>query len=529
MIDPELRADVEAWIAGDPHEADRAELSDLLTLGAKDALRERFAGPLTFGTAGLRGPLRAGPNGMNLAVVRRTTAGIARWVRSLGGSTVVVGYDARHRSVEFALDTAATLAGAGLTVRLADRAWPTPCTAFAVAWCGAHAAVQITASHNPARDNGYKVYDATGAQIIPPDDTRIAAEIAAQPSASTIPTLSVEPELGDDLFDAYCAMALEATPPNGDGSGVRIVYTPLHGVGGALALRLLRAAGFAAVHPVDVEMTPDPDFPGLPFPNPEEDGVLDAADAVAVREALAERDIVVANDPDADRIAVAVTSPVHGRRRLSGDELGTLLGEARLSSTHGRRIVARSRVSSSALSVAAAAHGAECIVTPTGFKWLVRAADGRGAPLVFAYEEALGYAVTNRVRDKDGMTALLLVARLAATEHLLERLARVAARDGLFVTSQWAPRFEGSGGHDEMRNALARLDAGEADPIEVAFPEGTAKVRQSGTEAKLKCYFEVVLTFDEPSAFAYETARERGLVACERMRVALAERLGLAS
>jgi phosphomannomutase len=520
MIDRGLRAAVDDWIRADPHGGDRAELTALLDAGAAAELRARFAGPLQFGTAGLRGPLRAGPNGMNLAVVRRTTAGLASWLRRHGGDGVVVGYDARHRSAEFAHDAAATLTALGMQVWLADRAWPTPCTAFAVRWCGAGAAVQITASHNPASDSGYKVYDATGAQIVPPIDAEIASAIDAQPPARDLATVPVQPDLGDELLDAYCTTARCVL--QGNAREVAIVYTPLHGVGASLATRLLHDAGFERVALVAGEARPDPDFPGLPFPNPEEPGALDAAFALAGPD-----DLVLANDPDADRLAVAVPSPLHGRRRLSGDELGTLLGEARLAATTGPRVVARSAVSARALDAAARVHGAECVVTPTGFKWLARAADGRDAPLVFAYEEALGYAVTDAVRDKDGLTALLLTAELAAGEPLLDRLARVAVRDGLFVTAQWSPRFDGANGPERMQVVLDTLGTAPGDPIEL--PGGRARVRPSGTEPKLKCYFETALELEGPSAPAYEERRAEGLATCEGMRTALAARLGLLS
>ncbi len=538
MIDAALRGQVERWILGDPHAGDRTELQALLDAGDAAAaadLAERWSGPLEFGTAGLRGPLRAGPRGMNLATVRRTTAGLAAWLvaaqrskpgsTDVGGGTVVVGYDARRRSREFALDAAATLAAAGLGVRLADRPWPTPCTAYAVRWCRADAGVQVTASHNPAGDNGYKVYDATGAQIIPPDDGAIARAIDLQPDANAIPTTAVAPNLGDDLIDAYCAMALRVIARS-SARTLRIVYTPLHGVGGTTMARLFAAAGFDDVHRVESQFAPDGAFPGLPFPNPEEPGVLDAAIALAREVGAA---IVVANDPDADRLAICVDSPTHGWRMLSGDELGVALGDHLLDDASGARVVARSRVSSSGLDAVAAAHGAECVVTATGFKWLARAADDREGSLAFAYEEALGYAVSDQVRDKDGMTAALVAADAAARMPLLDRLAAIAHRDGCHVTTQWAPRFEGPDGHAAMAAAIERLGSAPADPIDVALPGGRALIRRSGTEPKLKCYFEVVLDLAEPTVEAYERVRRAGLSACERMRVDLARRLGLAS
>lgn len=527
MSDDALRAEVAAWIADDPHAGDRAELADLLAADDLTELRDRFAAPLAFGTAGLRGPLRAGPNGMNLAVVRRTTAGLSTWVRAAGrDGGVVVGYDARRRSQELAHDAAATLAGAGLVVHLADRPWPTPVTAFAVAHLGAAAGIQVTASHNPAGDNGYKVYDHTGAQIVAPDDTTIADAIRAQPGAATIATAPVAPTLGDAMVGAYATAALGVLGGLSERRDVRIVYTPLYGVGGALMLDLFAAAGFDDVHPVAAELAPDSGFGGLPFPNPEEVGVLDGALALA---AAVDADLLVANDPDADRLAIGVRSPVEGWRRLSGDELGLWLADLVLDATAGddapQRVVARSRVSATALDRLAARRGVECAVTPTGFKWLSRVVDGRAGRLVFAYEEALGYAVSPIVRDKDGLTAALVAAAGAATEPPLTRLARIGVLDGVSVTTQWAPRFEGPGALERMHAAMARLGAG--DPIVVEVGGGVVQVRPSGTEPKLKCYIEVVVTPADDSVAAYEAARRSGLEQAATIQAEIAARLAL--
>jgi phosphomannomutase len=518
VITPELRVRVIDWIAADPHDGDRAELLELLDRDDVGALAARFSGPLTFGTAGLRGPLRAGERGMNLAVVRRTTAGVARWVLDQGGTSVVVGYDARHRSREFAHDAAATLAGAGLAVHLADRPWPTPLTAYAVQWCDADAGVQVTASHNPAADNGYKVYDRTGAQIIPPDDARILAAITAQPAANAIAQRDVTPNLGADVIDAYAAMAMcvvgRTTPRT-----VRIVYTPLHGVGGAFMSGLFAAAGFHDVHLVESQFEPDPTFGGLAFPNPEEPGVLDAALDVARTVGAG---IVIANDPDADRLALCVESPVHGWRPLTGDEIGLLLGDELMARRAGP--VARSSVSSQGLDAAATARGQTCVVTSTGFKWLSRAADRLDAPLVFAYEEALGYAVSTAVRDKDGLTAALIAAECASIRAPLAALATIAHRDGQFVTSQWSVRFEDPDACSRILGAESGLDAGL---ITIESPEGRVLLRASGTEPKLKCYFEVWRRLATATAEEYERVRDDGLAACARMQVALASRLGI--
>ncbi len=525
MIDVGLATAAQRWIDADPHDGDRAELRALLDAAANrpeaaNELAARFVGPLEFGTAGLRGPLRAGPNGMNLAVVRRTSAGVASWLQSEARDGVVIGFDARHRSREFAEAAAGVLAGAGLRVWLADRPWPTPLTAFAVRDLAAGAGIQITASHNPASDNGYKVYDHTGTQIIPPDDARIAASIDVQPAARDIDVVPVTATIGEEIVDRYLDLAATVASST-NRRDVRIVYTPLCGVGGDVMARLFARVGFDDVHVVASQARPDPQFPGLPFPNPEEPGVLDAAIELAARVGA---DLVIANDPDADRLAVCVASSSGRWRMLSGDELGLVLGEALLRDARG--VVARTAVSSPAIDAVAARLGSETVVTPTGFKWLSRAADGRGLPLVFAYEEALGYLVDARVRDKDGMTAAIAAAACAAEEPMLARLARIAAVDGAWVTSQWAPRFEGADGLRTMRAVVDSL--GDADPVVVEFEAGEVLVRPSGTEPKLKCYFRTRVEVDTDDVATYELARQTGLQRCEAMRIELAPRLGLA-
>ena len=559
MIDAALRARVEEWMAGDPDGVTRAELETLLRrddAGAAGDLADRFAGELEFGTAGLRGPLRAGPNGMNRAVVRRATAGLAAWLlaRGDGDRCVIVGRDARHGSEQFARDAAGVLAAAGIPVRHATHPWPTPFTAFAVRHLGAAAGVQVTASHNPANDNGYKVYDGTGAQIVAPTDAEIAAAIATQPRADRIPcdpgSSRVEP-IDDEIVGAYYAMA-DALVPRA-ARRLRIVYTPVHGVGGVHGLALLTAAGFDAVTPVAAQMRPDPEFPTAPFPNPEEPGVLDHALSLAPR---AGADVVLANDPDADRLAIAV--PVAGGRarwrRLSGDELGALLADALLRTPDvAGALVARSVVSSRWLDRIAAARGADVAVTLTGFKWLARAADDRsGARLVLAYEEALGYSVTTSVRDKDGLTAALVAAAALDEQPAHERLVALARAHGLFANSQWSARFEGADELAAMRAAIDALraappralaghdvvavidhrDGGHglpaADLLELHLANGRVLVRPSGTEPKLKVYLERVVPFAGVDAADYESARANALDALEPLRAAIAATLGLA-
>ena len=419
MIGAELRAEAERWIAGDPDERDRAELRALLDDGGEAAradLADRFGARLEFGTAGLRGAIGAGPNRMNRAVVRAATAALAGWLSSYRGpdaaqAGVVIGCDARHRSDEFAEEAARVLGGAGIRARLLPPRQPTPLLAFAVRHLRAAAGIMITASHNPPADNGYKLYLGDGAQIIPPVDKQIAGAIAGLGDLSRIPVaLPDSPliaRLGDEVARAYLDAIVAAVPgpaaPGGEPSGVRVVYTPLHGVAAGLALRAFERAGFGPPKVVAAQAEPDPAFPTVAFPNPEEPGALDLALAQA-RDTGA--DLVIANDPDGDRLAVAVPDATAsgGWRALTGDQVGGLLGAYLLDRAPGpepsARLVATTVVSSTLLAKVAAAAGVRYAETLTGFKWIVRAADGvPGARFVFGYEEALGYAVTPAVRD----------------------------------------------------------------------------------------------------------------------------------
>ncbi|HEY3715882.1 MAG TPA: phospho-sugar mutase, partial [Jatrophihabitantaceae bacterium] len=435
---PELRARVEAWIADDVDAATAAELRALLDAGADEELADRFAAPLTFGTAGLRGPLRAGPNGMNRAVVRRTAAGLAAWLHERRpASIVVIGYDGRHGSYDFAHDSAAIFAAAGFDARVLPRLLPTPVLAFAVRHLGAAAGVMVTASHNPPQDNGYKVYAGDGAQIVPPMDAEIEAAIDAVGPAREIELSGEYTTLDESIVEAYVTAIAGLI---GDGPrGVRIVHTAMHGVGTEVLVRVFAAAGFAPLIEVPQQSAPDPDFPTVSFPNPEEPGALDLALALARAQAA---DIVIANDPDADRCAVAV--PDGGVwRMLRGDEVGVLLADALLRKGI-RGTYATTVVSSTMLRALAARHDAGYAETLTGFKWISRAAPD----LAFGYEEALGYAVApDLVRDKDGISAALLVARLAARlkadgSSLLDRLDELAAEYGRYATDQVSLRVE---------------------------------------------------------------------------------------
>ncbi|HWU21877.1 MAG TPA: phospho-sugar mutase [Nocardioides sp.] len=527
----DLLARARAWIAEDPDPATRAELEEVLARGDLADLADRFQGPLEFGTAGLRGRLGAGPHRMNRVVVTRAAAGLAAYLLDEGavpGSPVVIGYDARHNSEVFAQDTAEVMAGAGLRPLLMPRALPTPLLAFAIRELGCVAGVMVTASHNPPQDNGYKVYLGDGSQIVPPADTGIASRIAEVGALDSVKRIAGGDEalLGEDVVTRYLDTVVRAA-----GEGPRdlsVVYTPLHGVGGHLAAQALHRAGFPHPRIVARQAQPDPDFPTVAFPNPEEPGAMDLALALAAEEGA---DLVIANDPDADRCAVAVPTP-QGWRMLRGDEVGALLGEHLLRS--GRAgVYATSIVSSSLLLSQAAAYGQPAQETLTGFKWI-----GRIPGLAFGYEEALGYCVDPaNVADKDGISAALVICAMAAGAKaegrtLLDELDAIARRYGLFATDQLSVRVTDLA---EIGAAMARLRSAPpttlggraveaADDLAAGSPDlpptdglryrlaggGRVIVRPSGTEPKLKCYLEVVIPVGEGNgAAARATAAEQ--------------------
>jgi phosphomannomutase len=504
------------WIAHDPDPATAAELAAC----SDRELRERFAHPLTFGTAGLRGPLRGGPDGMNLAVVLRTTWAVARVLkdRRLGGSAVVVGHDARHGSARFARAAAEVLTAEGFSVTRLPAALPTPVLAFAVRQLPAAAGIQITASHNPPCDNGYKVYLEGGMAIVSPTDREIEAAATQAPPADQIPRQAEAPP-DIDLIVRYVRRAAAVRRVTGS---VRVALTPLHGVGGEVAFDVLRTAGLPDVHAVAGQFAPDPDFPTVASPNPEEPGAVDALLELA---ATVHADVAIALDPDADRCAVGIPAGA-GWRMLSGDETGWLLGDYILSGSQPGAVVASTVVSSRMLAAIAAAHGARHVETLTGFKWLVRA-DAAEGNLVYAYEEAIGHCVDPAaVRDKDGISAAVLfcdlVAELRAQGRTVEdALDDLARRHGVHTTSAVSAHVDDASAvmarlRAQLPTRIAGVDVGVTDlrdraDVLVFAGGGDAgsvrlAIRPSGTEPKIKCYIEVRV----PVGTDLATARSEG-------------------
>lgn len=546
-----------AWIEQDPDEQTKAELQQLLDREQWSELYERMNAPLAFGTAGLRGIVGAGRARMNRAVVLQTARGIAEWlladVTDARVLPVVVGFDARSSSRDFAERICAVLAAANLNVRYFADPVPTPLVGYAVKQLGAVAGVVVTASHNPAEYNGIKVYGPNAAQIAPPLDERIARFIAAAGRADEIPAThdgfgSAE-VIESALFERYL-MELDAIRPQSARAPIRIVYTPLHGVGFRFAGRALKYAGHEHVHGVTEQIEPDGSFPTVAFPNPEEPGALDLAFAHAERE---NADLVLANDPDADRLAVAVPSPAGRWRALTGNEVGVLLADYLLRSA-GRSpqpLVVSSIVSSPMLASIAAKYGALWEQTLTGFKWIWACALDlpTRAPLrfVFGYEEALGYSIGHTVRDKDGISAAVLFADLAAAcraegQSVRERLYALYREHGLWVSVQKSVVRPGTQGAQEIHHAMTRLrrappgqlvnrqvlnvrdyskDAAQrplwlssTDMVGLDLEDGgRVLVRPSGTEPKLKVYVDVRLSLQGSSRVetceeqAYEEAR----------------------
>lgn len=560
----QLLDDARAWMNDDPDAATQAELAHLIreAEGADPEaiadLRDRFSGFLEFGTAGLRGALGAGPARMNRVVVLRAAAGFTAYLQETLGKqdvTVVIGFDARHNSDVFARDTAAVVTAAGGRALVLPKPLPTPTLAFAIRDLTADAGVMVTASHNPPQDNGYKVYLGDGSQIVPPADAEISAAIDRFPTAESIAQADDGwTVLEDDVQERYVSAAVAAissdTPRN-----IQVVHTAMHGVGSETFLRAFEKAGFPAVLPVPSQQQPDPEFPTVAFPNPEEPGAIDAAIRLAQQ---MKPDLVIASDPDADRCAVAVPDPAaasatdpSGWRMLRGDEVGTLLGyraikliaDGQLAGVDGGAgVVANSIVSSRQLGALARAAGVAHEETLTGFKWIARVSN-----IAYGYEEALGYAVApNVARDKDGITAGLAVAELAAVlkangKTLIDLLNELAQQHGVFATDSFSIRVSDLAQMPQLMAALrehpATSIAGQdvrefvdlakgmnglpsTDGLRYLLTDDTRIiVRPSGTEPKVKVYLEAIARVTE----SLDAARKDAATRLAQVRAAMQE------
>ena len=548
---PTLSADlarvIASWTEQDPDQRTRKQVDDLLTAAdsgdalARAELVDAFSSRLQFGTAGLRGALGPGPNRMNRVVVGQSAAGLASYLldHGLADGKVIIGFDARYNSDVFARDTAEIMSGAGFQTMITSGPLPTPVVAFGIRHIGCVAGVVVTASHNPPQDNGYKVYLGDGSQIVPPADVEISSRIqeVAKHSLGDVPRSQSYAVLGEELLISYLDRVASLVPRLAPRE-VRWVYTPLHGVGGSLVERVVETCAFPAAHVVAEQANPDPRFPTVAFPNPEEPGAIDLAVAQAQE---INADLVIANDPDADRCAIAVI--VDGEwRMLSGDELGVLLGEETL--RRGvRGTYACSIVSSSQLSAIAAVYGQPFVYTLTGFKWI-----GRVPGLAYGYEEAIGYCIDpEAVHDKDGISALIMVLTLAAGlkaegRSIADRLDEIARRYGVYETGQMSVRAEDP---KIIPTAMARLrghppeslagqptsvldlayGSDELPPTDAVLITGgmiKVVVRPSGTEPKLKCYLEVHLGVPRSTGLAAARAEARSMLATIRSEMSAA-------
>ena len=558
-----LREAARAWRDADPDAVTRAEADALLASGDLDALREQFGQRLQFGTAGIRGRMGAGPGRMNRALVRQVTAGLGRYVLDQGADFaargVVVGFDGRHNSRIFAEDAARVLGGLGIPVHLFDGVVPTPVLAHAVPFLGAAGGVMVTASHNPPADNGYKVYWDNGAQIIPPHDRGISDAIDAVGGVDAVATPALEDlaaagriqPIPDAAWADYAQRVL-AMRVHAD-TGAEAVYSAMHGVGFASLERILKRAGHQPVISVPSQQEPDGDFPTVAFPNPEEPGALDLALALAAERGA---DVILANDPDADRLAVAIPDGAGGFEKLTGNEIGVLLAEDLL--THGPqsddRMVATTIVSTSLLQRIAAAHGAALAETLTGFKWIANAAIAHDGPFVLGFEEALGYSAGGVVCDKDGVSTALLFLDMvswckARGVSLRAHLDALYRRYGYAASAQFSIKRPGLKGKAEIAEIIARfrqdppdaiagaavwrvrdldtgvstvLATGETTPIDLPRSNVLAfdleqgcrvLVRPSGTEPKLKFYFEAIVDVGEDGDVAAARAAAEAQIA----------------
>ena len=515
-MDQSLVGEVQAWIADDPDPLTASQVQQWLDTDNEAELRTSFSGFLQFGTAGLRGPIRPGPSGMNRAVVGRTATGIVAYMRERNLTSVVIGRDARYGSEDYTFETAEIMSGAGMKVFVLPRPLPTPVLAFATNELGCDVGIMVTASHNPPQDNGYKVYlggtvdgiEYRGSQIVSPTDVSIAKKIDAVKSLKNQPRGKEWEVLGEEIVEKYIDRTASLTTNPG---ALKIVYTAMHGVGTETLQRVFHKAGFASPILVDAQCAPDPDFPTVAFPNPEEPGAIDLALETAKS---FDADLVIANDPDADRCAAAVKDPLTGWRMLRGDELGAILGES-IARKSNSGIFANSIVSSSILKKIAAHHNLEFKETLTGFKWLAKI---KG--LTFGYEEALGYAVdAHTVNDKDGISAAITLAQIATDlaadgKTVLDLLNEIWSRHGFHATEQISIRLSDLSKVGVILGGLRRnpllhiagrtvtsIDDLSAptdglpptDGLRIWLAGGVRIIiRPSGTEAKMKCYIEVI-------------------------------------
>ena len=527
VISAELRAEVEEWIALDPDPKTAAQLQGWLDSENTEELNSAFSGFLQFGTAGLRGPIGPGPSRMNRAVVARAAAGIAAYMKERGLSSVVIGRDARYGSEDFTFESAAIFSGAGMKVYVLPRPLPTPVLAYAVRDINVDCGIMVTASHNPPQDNGYKVYlggvvdgiNYNASQIVSPADEQISAHIATQNHELT--RADVWEILNDDVLDRYVARTALIAP---DVYPVRAIYTAMHGVGTETVEKVFAKAAYADPILVKAQTDPDPDFPTVAFPNPEEPGAIDLSLVVAREH---DGDVVIANDPDADRCAAAINDGGTWRM-LSGDELGALFGEYLASNSpekYRERCFANSIVSSSLLSKIANHHGIEFHETLTGFKWLAKLEN-----LGFGYEEAIGYSVDPQtVNDKDGVSAAIALARIAGElksqgSSISQYLKKIREKYGFHKTIQISIRVADLHNISRVLNAIRAAvpseiagyrverfddlldpsgDLPPTDGVRFYLEEGIRVIiRPSGTEPKVKCYIEVVRNGDTPEDHA---------------------------
>lgn len=563
-----LQLQIQHWLKNDPDPSTQAQLQALIDSGNEAELAARFAGRLEFGTAGLRGVVGAGPMGMNRLVIRQTSAGLGAYlleqIHDVAERGVVIGYDGRHDSYTFAHDTASVLTAMGIKVRLTAKVAPTPLVAFGVKHFNAAAGIVVTASHNPPQYNGYKVYWENGAQIIPPHDSGIAAKIE-QAATQAIPFMELDDAikqgkliwLNDDYYETYRRGVMHAkvlqnhTAPE----KVSLAYTAMHGVGADMAETVLKDAGFTQVYSVAAQREPDGDFPTVNFPNPEEKGAMDLVIAEAKKHSAM---LACANDPDADRFAVAVRKDDGEYQMLTGDQVGVLFGHYLLShASADQRLVGTTIVSSSLLSKIANGFGVESYTTLTGFKWLMNVGIAQSQPdnqFLFAYEEALGYTVGNMVWDKDGLSALVAFAQLTAElaakgQTIWDRLEQIYREQGFHLNAQASialkPETPNIGAYlrehppltigehavvstDDLKALSRRFADGKVENINLPASDvltyrlsngARVIVRPSGTEPKIKCYYEVVEPMTAQDTLATAQARATQAMEADRKSV----------